>query len=69
MISGQKCLPEAELVAGKFGNPTLATMYNVHYARMKLIQLSSTDIVNQFIHTEVLSYCYIKFKVVNSETS
>ena len=43
MISGQKCLPEAELVAGKFGNPTLVTMYNVHYARMKLIQLFSTD--------------------------
>ena len=39
MISGQKCLPEAELVAGKFGNPTLVTMYNVHYARMKLIQV------------------------------
>ena len=29
MISGQKCLPESELVAGKFGNPTLVTMYNV----------------------------------------
>ena len=43
MISGQKCLPEAELVAGKFGNPTLVTMYNVHYARMKLIQVFSTD--------------------------
>ena len=28
-----------------------------------------TDIVNQFIHTEVLSYCYIKFKVANSEIS
>ena len=28
-----------------------------------------TDIVNQFIHAEVLSYCYIKFKVVNSEIS
>ena len=27
MISGQKCSPEAELVAGKFGNPTLLTMY------------------------------------------
>ena len=26
MISGQKCLPEAELVAGKFGNPTLVTI-------------------------------------------
>ena len=32
-------MPEAELVAGKFGNPTLGTMYNVHYARMKLIQV------------------------------
>ena len=38
MISGKKCLPESELVAGKFGNPTLVTMYNVHYARMKLIK-------------------------------
>ena len=28
MISGQKCSPEAELVAGKFGNPTLLNMYN-----------------------------------------
>ena len=27
MIFGQKCSPEAELVAGKFGNPTLLTMY------------------------------------------
>ena len=27
MISGQKCSPEAELVARKFGNPTLLTMY------------------------------------------
>ena len=43
MISGQKCLPESELVAGKFGNPTLVTMYNVHYAKMKLIQVFSTD--------------------------
>ena len=43
MISGQKCLPEAELMAGKFGNPTLVTMYNVYYARMKLIQVFSTD--------------------------
>ena len=43
MISGQKCLPEAELVAGKFGNPTLVTMNNVHCARMKLIQVFSTD--------------------------
>ena len=29
MISGQKCSPEAELVAGKFGNPTLLTIYIV----------------------------------------
>ena len=43
MISGQKCSPEAELVAGKFGNPTLVIMYNVHYTRMKLIQVFSTD--------------------------
>ena len=43
MISGQKCLPESELVAGKFGNPTLVTMYNVLYTRMKLIQVFSTD--------------------------
>ena len=28
-----------------------------------------TDIVNQFIHAEVLSYCYMKFKVDNSEIS
>ena len=28
MISGQECSPEAELVAGKFGNPTPLTMYN-----------------------------------------
>ena len=27
MISGQKCSPEAELVAGKFGIPTFLTMY------------------------------------------
>ena len=27
MISGQKYSPEAELVAGKFGNPTFLTMY------------------------------------------
>ena len=26
MISGQKCSLEAELVAGKFGNPTLLTI-------------------------------------------
>ena len=25
-----------------------------------------TDIVNQFLHAEVMSYCYINFKVVNS---
>ena len=37
MISGQKCSPEAELVAGKYGNPTLLT------TRMKLIQVFSTD--------------------------
>ena len=43
MVSGQKCSPEAELVAGKFGNPTLVTMYNVHCTRMKLIQAFSTD--------------------------
>ena len=46
MISGQKCLPESELVAGKFGNPTLVTMYNVHYARMKLIQV----FFNRYFH-------------------
>ena len=27
MIFGQKCSPQSELVAGKFGNPTLLTMY------------------------------------------
>ena len=43
MTSGQKCSPEAELVAEKFGNPTLVTMYNVHYSRMKLIPVFSTD--------------------------
>ena len=43
MISEQKCSPEAELVAGKFGNPTLLTMYNVNCTRMKLIQVFSTD--------------------------
>ena len=49
MISGQKCSPEAELVAGKFGNPTLVTMYNVHYTRMKLIQVFSTDTSTQLL--------------------
>ena len=28
-----------------------------------------TDIVNQFIHAKVLTYCYMKFKIVNSEIS
>ena len=46
MISGQKCSPEAELVAGKFGNPTLLTMYNVHCTRMKLIQV----FFNRYFH-------------------
>ena len=37
MISGQKCSPETELVAGKFGNPTLLPI------RMKLIQVFLAD--------------------------
>ena len=28
-----------------------------------------TDIIDQFIYVEVLSYCYMNFKVVNSEIS
>ena len=55
MISGQKCSPEAELVAGKFGNPTFLTTYNVHYTRMKLIQVFSTDISTAFTVRRILS--------------
>ena len=28
-----------------------------------------TDIIDQFIYAEVLSYCYMNFKVGNSEIS
>ena len=55
MISGQKCSPEAELVAGKFGNPTLLTTVVSHiyaYDRAKtlsfilLIRRKSTEFEN-----------------------
>ena len=41
MTLGQKCSPEAELVAGKFGNPTLLTMYKNEI---------NTSFLNRYFH-------------------
>ena len=48
MISGQKCSPEAELVAGKFENPTLLT------TKMKLIQIFLTRSFYCKVNTKAL---------------
>ena len=48
MIPGQKYSPEAELVAGKFGNPTLLTMYIVQCTLYK--NEINTSSFNRYFH-------------------
>ena len=46
MISGQKCSLEAELVAGKFGNPTLLTIVQCTLCKNEI----NTSFFNRYFH-------------------
>ena len=48
MIPGQKFSPEAELLTGKFGNPTLLTMYKNEI---------NTSFFNRYFHIAFSFYC------------
>ena len=64
MISGQKCLPEAELVAGKFGSPALVTMYNVQSSTQIIRPLARFYSYDYDLHKTNYIFKWLFFKEI-----